>query len=116
MKLELDSHLQGDWMVVDLRGEVDLASAPQFRRSLHDLVDQGHTRIAMNLSDLEFMDSTGLGVLIGCLKRLKESEGTLVLAGLRPAVARVFEVTGLERIFTIRSSLADVGASEAGSR
>jgi anti-sigma B factor antagonist len=103
-------------MVVGLRGEVDLASAPQFRRSLHDLVDQGNTRIAMDLSDLEFMDSTGLGVLIGCLKRLKEADGTLVLTNLRPAVARVFEVTGLDRIFTIRTSLADVGAAEAGSR
>jgi anti-sigma B factor antagonist len=97
-------------MVVELRGEVDLASAPQFRRSLHDLIDQGHNRIAMDLSDLEFMDSTGLGVLIGCLKRLKEAEGALVLAGVRPSVARVFEVTGLDRIFTIRNSLADVGA------
>jgi anti-sigma B factor antagonist len=70
----------------------------------------------MDLSDLEFMDSTGLGVLIGCLKRLKEADGTLVLTNLRPAVARVFEVTGLDRIFTIRTSLADVGAAEAGSR
>jgi anti-sigma B factor antagonist len=102
-------------MVVDLRGEVDLASAPQFRRSLHDLVDQGHTRIAMDLTNLEFMDSTGLGVLIGCLKRLKEGEGALVLTGLRPAVARVFEVTGLDRIFTIRTSLADVGASDVSA-
>lgn len=98
-------------MVVELRGEVDLASAPQFRRSLHDLIDQGHNRMAMDLSDLEFMDSTGLGVLIGCLKRLKEAEGTLVLAGVRPSVARVFEVTGLDRIFTIRTSLADVGVA-----
>jgi len=95
-------------MVVDLRGEVDLASAPQFRRSLHDLIDQGHKRIALDLSNLEFMDSTGLGVLIGCLKRLKEADGDLVLAGVQPAVARVFEVTGLDRIFTIRESLEHV--------
>jgi anti-sigma B factor antagonist len=111
--LELLSSPVGDWMVIGLRGEVDLASAPQFRRSLHDLVDQGHTRLAMDLSDLQFMDSTGLGVLIGCLKRLREHDGTLVLTGMRPPVARVFEVTGLDRIFTIRSTLAEVGAAEA---
>jgi anti-sigma B factor antagonist len=51
------------------------------------------------------MDSTGLGVLIGCLKRLKEGEGQLVLENVRPAVSRVFEVTGLDRIFTIHSEV-----------
>jgi anti-sigma B factor antagonist len=97
-------------MVLDLRGEVDLATAPQLRRGLHDLVDQGHHRIAIDLGNVEFMDSTGLGVLIGSLKRVKEAGGALVLAGIRPAVARVFEVTGLDRIFTIHASSSEIGA------
>jgi anti-sigma B factor antagonist len=102
---ELASSRDGEWMTVALRGEVDLASAPQFRRALHDLIDQGNMRVVLDLENLEFMDSTGLGVLIGCLKRLKEGEGELVLERVRPAVSRVFEVTGLDRIFTIHSEV-----------
>lgn len=105
MTFELTSNRDGDWTVVALRGEVDLASAPQFRRELHELIDRGSTRVLFDLGGLEFMDSTGLGVLIGCLKRLKEAEGELALENVQPAVGRVFEVTGLDRIFNIRSSL-----------
>ena len=68
----------------------------------------------MDLSDVEFMDSTGLGVLIGSLKRLREADGSMVLAGIRPSVARVFEITGLDRIFTIHGSLTDIGVTASG--
>lgn len=101
-------------MVVHLQGEVDLASAPQVRRGIYELIDQGHHRIAVDLSSVDFMDSTGLGVLIGSLKRLREAGGSMVLAGIRPAVARVFEITGLDRIFTIHESLREIGVSSGG--
>jgi anti-sigma B factor antagonist len=101
-------------VVVEVQGEVDLASAPQLRRGLHELIDQDQVRIAIDLTGVEFMDSTGLGVLIGSLKRLKESDGALVLGGIKPSVARVFEVTGLDRIFTIHPSLAEIGMTPGG--
>ncbi|HYZ94052.1 MAG TPA: STAS domain-containing protein [Actinomycetota bacterium] len=104
----------GDWMVVHLQGEVDLASAPQLRRGIYDLIDQGNHRIAIDLTGVEFMDSTGLGVLIGALKRLREAGGAMVLAGIRPAVGRVLEITGLDRIFTIHGSLSEIGVASAG--
>jgi anti-sigma B factor antagonist len=102
-------------MVVSLQGEVDLASAPQVRRSIYDLIDQGSHRLAIDFTEVDFMDSTGLGVLIGALKRLREHDGAMVLAGIKPAVARVFEVTGLDRIFTIHGSLAEIGVSLGGA-
>lgn len=102
-------------MVVHLQGEVDLASAPQLRRGIYELIDQGHHRVAVDLSGVEFMDSTGLGVLIGALKRLRESGGSMVLAGIRPAVSRVFEITGLDRIFTIHGSLTEIGVASGGA-
>lgn len=101
-------------MVVYLQGEVDLASAPQLRRGIYEVIDQGHQKVAIDLSEVEFMDSTGLGVLIGGLKRLRESGGSMVLVGIRPAVGRVFEITGLDRIFTIHDSLAEVGVPSGG--
>jgi anti-sigma B factor antagonist len=101
-------------MIVHLQGEVDLASAPQLRRELYDIIDQGHRWIAIDLSNVDFMDSTGLGVLIGVLKRLREGDGSLALAGIKPAVSRVFEITGLDRIFTIHGSLAEIGVASGG--
>ncbi len=101
-------------MIVHLQGEVDLASAPQLRRELYDIIDQGHRWIAIDLSDVDFMDSTGLGVLIGALKRLREADGSLALAGFKPAVSRVFEITGLDRIFTIHASLSEIGVATGG--
>ena len=109
------SRSDGDWMVVYLQGEVDLASAPQVRRGIYELIDQGHHRIAVDLTAVDFMDSTGLGVLIGALKRLREADGALVLAGIRPAVSRVFEITGLDRIFTIHGSLTEIGVASGGA-
>lgn len=103
-------------MVLSVRGEIDLATAPQLRRSIHDLIDGGHRQVAVDLTDVEFMDSTGLGVLIGSLKRLNEDGGNLVLTGLRPAVSRVFEITGLDRIFTVHDSVANLGGPDLGTR
>jgi anti-sigma B factor antagonist len=105
---------EGDWMVVYLQGEVDLASAPQLRRGIYELIDNGSQRIAVDLTGVEFMDSTGLGVLIGALKRVREGGGALVLAGIRPAVSRVFEITGLDRIFTIHESLTEIRVASGG--
>lgn len=108
------SRTEGEWTVVYLQGEVDLASAPQLRRGMYELIDNGNQRIAIDLSGVEFMDSTGLGVLIGALKRVRESGGSLVLGGIRPAVSRVFEITGLDRIFTIHESLTEIGVASGG--
>lgn len=100
-------------MIVHLQGEVDLASAPQLRRELYEIIDQGHRWVAIDLSNVDFMDSTGLGVLIGVLKRLREGDGSLALAGIKPAVSRVFEITGLDRIFTVHGSLAEIGVASS---
>jgi anti-sigma B factor antagonist len=81
---------------------------------MYELIDNGNQRIAIDLSGVEFMDSTGLGVLIGALKRVRESGGSLVLGGIRPAVSRVFEITGLDRIFTIHESLTEIGVASGG--
>jgi anti-sigma B factor antagonist len=84
--------------VLTVRGEVDLASAPKLAAALGDLIDRGHTRLAVDLSAVEFIDSSGLGVLVGSLKRLREEGGDLVLCGASPPVLRIIELTGLERL------------------
>ena len=97
-----------DWMVVHLQGEVDLASAPQLRRELYDLIDQGHRSVAIDLTSVDFMDSTRSGVLSGALKRLRETDGTLCSPASSPPSAAC-SYHRPRSIFTIHESLAEIG-------
>ena len=91
----------GDVTVVAVAGELDVATAPSLREELYRVIDRGVSKICVDLADMDFIDSTGLGVLVGALKRVKEREGSLVLRSLPPSAQRVFEITGLTQAFTI---------------
>jgi len=93
----------GTW-ILSVAGEIDVATSPQLRDELHQLIDQGATGIVIDLSATTFMDSSGLGVLVGLLRRSREqgSGDALVLEGLQEPVRKVFEITGLNNVFTIR--------------
>jgi anti-sigma B factor antagonist len=93
----------GTW-ILTVAGEIDVATSPELRRELHQLADREPTRLVVNLRDVTFIDSSGLGVLVGGLKRLRE-EGrgdVLVLQGLQEPVRKVFDITGLTELFAIR--------------
>jgi anti-sigma B factor antagonist len=88
-------------------GEIDLASSPGLRQELQDLIDAGARRVVVDLSAVTFIDSSGLGVLVGVLNRLDDvGGGTLELCGLTGPVRKVFEITGLHEVFTIRDAPA----------
>lgn len=93
----------GTW-ILSVAGEVDVATSPELRDQLHRLIDQGATGIVIDLSATTFMDSSGLGVLVGLLRRSKEEgrDDALVLEGLQDPVRKVFDITGLSQVFTIR--------------
>lgn len=99
------------WAVIDVGGEVDVFTAPKLRERIIGLLGDGKTRIVINLEKVAFMDSTGLGVLVGALKRVKERDGELALAGAQGTVQRVLGVTGLDAVFSMHSSVADATAS-----
>lgn len=105
INLTLDSRVEGGWAVVDVKGEIDLHTAPKLREQINELLETGHKHIALNLESLDFMDSTGLGVLIGGLKRLKENGGTLALVAPQHPVQRVLNVTGLTKVFPIHDTV-----------
>ncbi|MBV8981723.1 MAG: STAS domain-containing protein [Acidimicrobiia bacterium] len=94
------SESDGVW-VVEVYGELDMHTSPDLRDQLVALIDSGANDIVLDLSGLEFIDSTGLGVLVGILKRLVTRDGRLVLRSPRPAARRVFEITGLDLVFDI---------------
>jgi anti-sigma B factor antagonist len=99
--LDLSTELTGDSAVVTLRGEVDVYTAPAVREELYRLVDGGTRRIALNLRGMDFIDSSGLGVFVGVLKRVREASGDLELRALQPAARKVFEITGLTQVFSV---------------
>lgn len=111
-----------DEAVVKVVGELDLATAPRLRDVLVELADQGATQVTVDLTEMDFIDSTGLSVLIAALKRLRESGGDLALRSPSAAAMKVFEITGVARVFTISGApvaatngdAATVGGASSG--
>lgn len=110
MDIVLDSRPEGDWTVVDVKGEVDVYTAPKLREKIVDLVNQGSHKIIVNLEDVEFLDSTGLGVLVGGLKRVKSHDGTLALVCTKPKILKVFSITGLSKVFPMYDTVQEAAA------
>jgi anti-sigma B factor antagonist len=109
--LLLDTSDIGAWTVVDVKGEIDLYTAPSLKEHLHHLAEGGKNRMAVNLEGVEFMDSTALGVLISGLKRCREAGGTLALVAPREPVRKVLAITGLDRIFPIHDNVEEATSS-----
>lgn len=109
--LMLETRESGDWTILVARGEVDLYTAPRLKEELAGLVTGGRARVAVDLSGVEFLDSTGLGVLISGLKRCREAGGELALAEPREPVRKVLSITGLDRVFPIHDSVEEATTS-----
>lgn len=109
IELELETEQRNQWSVLHVTGDVDLFSAPQLRTAVYDVIESGQRHIAIDLSSVPFLDSTGLGVLVGALKRLREQDGIMVLLSPQKPVRRVLSVTGLDRIFTVQDHLDQTG-------
>jgi anti-sigma B factor antagonist len=102
----LGIELQGDACVVRLGGELDLYNAPQVRQALNDAASDSPTRVVVDLSEVEFIDSTALGVLIEARTRLDNRRAFLLAApGLE--TRRALEISGLDRHFTIHQSVSE---------
>jgi anti-sigma B factor antagonist len=93
--------LGDDAYVISLAGEVDLYTAPEFKQQLLEVIGQGGKQVIVDFSDTTFIDSTTLGVLVGGVKRLRTNEGQLSLVCSDRNITKIFEITGLDRVFTI---------------
>ncbi|HVM02898.1 MAG TPA: STAS domain-containing protein [Acidimicrobiales bacterium] len=100
--LRLEYLRQGPTVVVRVLGEVDLASAPVLGEALGELIDgQGNLSVQLDLEDLAFIDSTGIGVLVRALRSVRRRGGDLTLANCRPGTMRILEIAGLVEIFGV---------------
>lgn len=107
MELLVESREEGVWTIVDVGGEVDLSTAPRVREKVAGVLQSGRRKIVLNLAGVTFMDSSGLGMLVGVLKRVRENDGDLALAGVTRPVMRVLTITGLDKVFRMHDSVAE---------
>jgi anti-sigma B factor antagonist len=90
-----------DTPVLVARGEIDVYTSPDFRRELQALIGLGAPRVVVDLGAVDFIDSSGLGVLVGGLKRMRERDGAIVLRNMSLSTKKVFDITGLTELFSI---------------
>jgi len=99
------AHLADDAYILSVGGEIDLYTAPQLEGELSELTAVGARRIAVDLTGATFIDSTVLGVLLKALTLLDAGGGELVLVANDRRILKVFEITGLTRVFRIEPTL-----------
>jgi anti-sigma B factor antagonist len=96
--------------VIAVIGEIDVATAPQLREALHGVITQGQATVILDLLSVTFLDSTALGVLVGGVKRCRELGGELHVVVADARIRKIFEITGLDKVFPLASTLSEVGA------
>ena len=99
--------LNDDAVVIALSGEVDLYTAPEFKQQLLEAIGQGAKEVVVDFTETTFIDSTTLGVLVGGVKRLRPNEGQLSIVCSDRNITKIFEITGLNRIFPIHADRAE---------
>lgn len=105
--MDIETQVIGDTSVVTLRdSRLDAAQAVRFKEAVREVTDKGAERVILDLSNVAFMDSSGLGAVVNMLKVMGAGK-QLELAGLTPTVAKVFALTRMDRVFTIHDSVAD---------
>jgi anti-sigma B factor antagonist len=107
MDLDLNVRKEGDHAILEVAGEIDVYTAPKLREKLIELVSDGSHNIIVDLEKVDFLDSTGLGVLVGGLKRVRNHDGSLQLVCTQEKILKIFRITGLTKVFPIHGSISD---------
>ena len=105
MELSVVTRREGARTVISVTGEIDVYTAPTLRERLNELVADGEYHLVVDMAGVDFLDSTGLGVLVGGLKRARAHEGTLQLVCDQEKILKVFRITGLTKVFPIHATL-----------
>ena len=99
-----------------MQGEIDMYTAPRLRELLVDLVSKGRCQLVVNLDKVGFLDSTGLGVRVGGLKRVRAHDGSLDLACTQQRLLKIFRVAGLTEVFGIYETVDQAIAAAKGEQ
>ncbi|WP_067730250.1 STAS domain-containing protein [Oceanobacillus damuensis] len=105
MNLTMNVIEENEKSILNVSGEIDAYTAPKLKETLLPLTKEEEKTVEVNLENVNYMDSTGLGVFISALKSAKESNSKLTLVNLQDRVLRIFEITGLDDIIDIRAAI-----------
>jgi anti-sigma B factor antagonist len=107
VELEINVSARAGRTVVAVAGEIDAYTAPALKAALDDAIPAKGTRVVVDLSEVSFVDSTGLGALVGGLNLARSHDGTMVLVVTVDRVRRIFELSSLTQLFPLHPSLDD---------
>lgn len=107
MEFAVSTRTEGPFTVVEVSGEVDVYTAPRLREAVVEAIDEGATKLVIDVEQVEFLDSTGVGVMVGALKKVRSAGGTLDIVCTQPRLLKIFDITGLDKVFGLHASLAD---------
>lgn len=111
MSVTIRRYEQPPWCVLRVAGELDVVGAPELRQAVVSAVAEGIRLLAFDLSDVDFLDSFGIGVIIGALKRLRQRGGDMVVVCPSRRIRRVFEICDLDKILALHDSIEQTSAS-----
>ena len=109
--MEIQIREEGKVQILACQGRMDAQVSDLLKERIQELLDKGAKELVLDLEGLEFLDSSGLGALVACLRRIKEKKGEIKLAGLRPEVRSIFDITRVSRLFHICEKVADAVAA-----
>jgi anti-sigma B factor antagonist len=102
----ITSQRMGAYCVFEVHGEVDVYTAPKFREQLQEAEQSGAHALVVDAAGIEFIDSSGLGVLVGVFKQLRRRDAALAVAAAQENVAKMLKITGLTNVFMMADSVA----------
>jgi anti-sigma B factor antagonist len=109
--LSLETRQTDDVTIVAVGGEIDVYTAPKLRDKITELVSDGKYHLVIDMENVEFLDSTGLGVLVGGLKKVRAHDGSMEIVCNQDRLLKIFRITGLAKVFTIHDSEASALAA-----
>lgn len=101
----LDNHCKQGKVRIVLSGEIDISTAPEFKTKLYELIGDGKKDVELICDNLSYIDSTGLGILVGALKRVKNHHHNVYIYKLRGNIKKLFRITGLDKVFILEEAV-----------
>jgi len=107
MELDIKTDRDGGVCTVNLEGEIDVYTAPRLKAELVSAIESGCVNVIVDLEDVGFIDSSGLGVLVSALRRARERDGAVRIVCTRDNILKIFRITGLDKVFPIFSDASE---------
>ena len=111
LRIETSLRREEDIPVLDVTGEIDIYTTPQFKEAVSEAIDQNKPAIVINMTKVTYMDSSGFGTLLSATKRLRPLDGALYLSGCNEAIQRMLQITRLNTIFGVYATEAEAIAA-----